>query len=230
MRLAHARITAPAPAWHVVGAPHMVLREEAGGGRRTGTDSMGSAGGPRHRRLLRAPQAPSPSFPIPPPHPLTPAPLSSAAGGDSHLHTFGKDFGFFSEGGVTPISFRSRPAAGPAGRTQGRAGWGLAGGGALPGAGPSGSPGGARAQGVRGGGRALGAASCPARGLSPSSARWRLCNCHTLSCRRWAGVTAAAFSGPRAAICSADSSCSGERGQHPQGCPSAGSPNLGQPP
>lgn len=206
--------------------------------RRTGADSRGSGG-----------STPPPAFKSSPP----PGGLSSAARGDSHLHTFGKDVGFVSEGGIShqgqePARWagpragregglgrggasRGRGLAGAEHRGRGLAGRGLAGRGlagcGAHGAGPPGSPGGARAKGVRGG-RALSAASCQARGLSPSSARWRLCNCHTLSCRRWAGVTAAAFSGPRAAICSADSSCSGERGQHPQGGRSAGSPNLGR--
>lgn len=85
------------------------------------------------------------------------------------------------------------------------------------------SPGGAREAGVRAG-LALGGASSPERALAPSSARWRLCSCSTLSRWRWAGVTAAALPGPKAAICSGDSSCRGEGGQHAQGRPSAGAP------
>ena len=61
-------------------------------------------------------------------------------------------------------------------------------------------------------GLALGGVSSQERVFAPSSARWRLCSCNTLSCLRWAGVTAAAFSGPKEAICSADSSCSGKGG------------------
>lgn len=91
------------------------------------------------------------------------------------------------------------------------------------GLGPSRSPGGEREEGVRAG-LALGGASSQERALAPSIARWRLCSCNMLSCRRWAGVTAAAFSGPREAICSADSSYRGEGDSALRGAP----PKLSQ--